>query len=325
MSNRFFIPGVMLCVALCVHPMNSLLADDAAEEKVKAVLVTGASTGIGRNIAERLAGMGYRVFAGARKQTDLDALNAIENIQAVRLDVTDQGEIDAAVQIVRDAGYGLWGLVNNAGVGVVGPLIEIDEEDFDFQMDVNVYGVYRVTKAFGPLILESEGRITTIGSISGILSRPIYGPYSISKHAVEAYTDSLAAELAQYGVAVSIVEPGSYHSNIHNNVLARMKERNITAEGSQFEKEMNAAIERFTVGQSGMKSSDEVTDAVVHALFDPNPLRRYMVVPNEEQARFTIRKMFEETAQLNQWQAYSYDREELIKILDEVLDGQAQP
>jgi NAD(P)-dependent dehydrogenase (short-subunit alcohol dehydrogenase family) len=96
------------------------------------------------------------VYAGARKQADLDALSAIENVQGIRLDVTIQEEIDAAVETVREAGRGLYGLVNNAGVAVVGPMIEVDEDDMQFQMDVNLFGPYRMTKAFAPLIIESR-------------------------------------------------------------------------------------------------------------------------------------------------------------------------
>ena len=117
---------VVLTVALGVWFGNSIAGVDARAEqtpKQKAVLVTGASTGIGRNIAERLASEGYFVYAGARKEKDLQELDAIENIQSIRLDVTIQEEIDAAVETVTKAGRGLYGVVNNAGVAVVGPMI----------------------------------------------------------------------------------------------------------------------------------------------------------------------------------------------------------
>jgi len=285
----------------------------------RAVLITGASSGIGRDIAERLAADGHFVYAGARKQKDIDTLNAIENIQAIKLDVTIQEEIDAAVETVRAGGRGLHAVVNNAGVGVLGPLIEVEEEDLHFVLDVNVYGPYRVTKAFAPLIIESKGRITTIGSISGILSGMLYGPYSMSKHAMEAYTDSLAVEMAKFDVAVSVVDPGGYRTQIRKNSLNAMKERDITGEGSLYEEEIKGMLKVFEEARVKVKGPEEVTEAVVHALFDPEPLRRYMVVPNEQQADATIRQMLRETVQLNQWHAYRFDREQLIKILDEVL------
>jgi NAD(P)-dependent dehydrogenase (short-subunit alcohol dehydrogenase family) len=153
--------------------LSILPASAAAEENQaqKAVLITGASTGIGRAAAERLAANGYFVYAGARKQADIDELNQIKNIKAVRLDVTKQDEIDAAVELVRKEGRGLWGVVNNAGVNVVAPMIEADIAEFEFLFDVNVFGVFRVTKAFAPLVIESQGRIVNISSISGFLSR----------------------------------------------------------------------------------------------------------------------------------------------------------
>lgn len=289
-----------------------------AEDEQKAVLVTGASTGIGREIAETLASNGYYVYAGARKQKDIDALNAIDNIQAVRLDVTIQDEIDAAVETVRTGGKGLHGLINNAGIYIGGPLIEVDIEEFEWLMNVNVYGVYRVTQAFAPMIIESEGRISTIGSISGILSGRFSGIYSMSKHAVEAYTDSLAVEMEKFGVAVSVIEPGNYDSKIADTARKRMLDKEYAQPGSYYAEELEQWLNQ-PWDRSVYKSPEEVADAALHAMGDDKPLRRYMVVPNEEEAGWTIGKIIEEMVQLNEWQAYSYNREQLIEKLDTAL------
>ncbi len=307
-------------IAFCLG--YSIVGADARAEQAprqKAVLVTGASTGIGRNIAERLASEGYFVYAGARKEKDLQELDAIDNVQSIRLDVTIQKEIDAAVETVTKAGRGLNGVVNNAGVVVVGPMIEVEEEDLDFQFDVNVYGPYRITRAFSPLIIAEQGRITTIGSISGILSSPFAGPYAMSKQAIEAYTDSLAGEMAKLGVKVSVIEPGNYRSAISVSLKKRMDARNYSIEGSLFEEEQSQMMTRLGSDRSQYKDPDEVADAAMHALFDDNPLRRYMVVPNEFEAGITIKKVMQELVQLNEWHAYSYDREALIAMLDEAL------
>jgi len=288
----------------------------------KAILVTGASSGIGRNLAERLAAEGHFVYAGARKQADIDALSAIDNIQGIRLDVTVQDEIDAAVETITKAGRGLYGLVNNAGVLVIAPMIEVDEEDMQFQMDVNVFGPYRVTRAFAPLIIESKGRISTTGSISGILSGAFIGPYSISKHAIEGFTDSLAAEMATLDVHVSVVEPGNYNSRVGGSMKARMEELGRSPEGSRFQEQMQGYV-NLPADRSQFKEPDEVSDAFLHALFDDNPKRRYMVVPNERGAEVTIRKAMEELVQLNEGQEYTYDRAALIRILDEALAATA--
>ena len=141
---------------------------------------------------------------------------------AVRLDVTVQDEINAAVEQIRKEGRDLWGLVNNAGVNVVGPLIEFSDKDFDFLFDVNVRGVFSVTKAFAPLVIESQGRIVNISSVSGIGTGSAYGPYSMTKHAIEAFTDALAEEMDGVGVSVAAVEPGNYSSAIGLTRCKRM-------------------------------------------------------------------------------------------------------
>lgn len=307
---------ILCALCLCFLPWLSPFAAEAMEQK--AILITGASTGIGRNMAETLAANGFFVYAGARKQADLDALNAMDNIQGLRLDVTIQEDIDAAVKTVRDAGRGLYGLVNNAGVGVVGPLIEVDEEDMQFQMDVNLFGPYRVTKAFAPLIIESQGRITTTGSISGILSSAFLGPYSMSKHAMEAFTDSLARETEKFGVHVSVVEPGNYSSEISASLRRRLEQRGYPRKGTLYEEEWRGYLDRPD-DRSRFREPDQVSAAVMHFFSAENPKRRYMVVPNQREAEITIRKAIEELVQLNEGHEYSYDRDTLIAMLDEAL------
>lgn len=308
---------VITCISFTAGDVRAVEADAQ-----KAVLVTGASTGIGRRITEVLADEGYFVYAGARKQKDLDALDALDNVKAVRLDVTVQQDIDAAVKTVEEGGLGLHGLINNAGVFIGGPLADVPVEEIHWLMDINVYGVVRVTQAFTPLLVESGGRISTIGSISGTLSGRYSGPYSMSKHAVEAFTDSLAAEIEPLGVRVSVIEPGSYNSAIAETALNRMRAKRdqYAKAGSPFVKEFSSWIERDW-DRSVYKDPDEVAEAAVHAMSADEPLRRYMVVPKEEEAGVTIGKQIEELVQLNEWQAYSYTRDELVQMLDAALAG----
>lgn len=310
--------AVALAALLIAIPLEVTSADEGGGQR--AVLVTGASTGIGRNITERLASEGYFVFAGARKDADLAELDAIDNVRAVRLDVTSQADIDAAVETVKQEGKGLYGLINNAGVAVVGPLSQARDADLDFVFGVNIGGVVRVTRAFAPMIIASKGRIMTTGSISGILSSPTLGIYSMSKHAVEAYTDSLAGEMAQHSVFVSVIEPGNYKTQIRRSVIKRA-EQQLEAAGIEPTEEQASQFESTAERELSYKEPDEVSDAFMHALFSDKPLRRYMVVPNEEEAGWTIRKAIEELVQLNAWQAYSYDRDELVKMLDAALSN----
>jgi len=294
----------ILCTVLLLSAVSEVRALDAVD--AKAVLVTGASTGIGRKITERLAADGYFVYAGARKDGDLQALAAISNVQPIRLDATSPQDIENAVTLIAKAGRGLHGLVNNAGVAALGSFADMSAADFDLMMAVNLYGPYRVTKAFAPLIAARKGRIVTIGSIAGILAGKQLGAYAMSKHAIEAFTDSLAEEMAPAGVQVSVIEPGSYNSDIAKNALKRQGLDPRSGDRTQF------------------KDPDEVADAVESALFDARPKRRYLVVPNQQEAERTIRKQIEQLVQLNEGQRYTYDRKALTKMLDEALAG-AQP
>lgn len=307
--------STIVLTTLCA---TTLLAQAPAPGTGKAVLVTGASSGIGRKIAELLATRGYFVYAGARKPADIAELSGIKNIQGVKLDVTSPADITAAVETVRKAGRGLHGLVNNAGIAILGPLVETDETELKTLFDVNVFGPYRVTKAFAPLVIEAKGRITTVGSISGILSGPFLGAYSMSKHAVEAYADALAAEMAGFGVRVSVIEPGNYRSDIGRNTMAQVEAAAARLKGGPYEQPMQnliAAMGRY----DSYPEPDAVAEAALHALSDPSPKMRYLVVPAARQAEVTIRKAIEELVQLNQGQPFTYDREALIKMLDEAL------
>src|SRR5262245_14208250 len=271
----------------------------------KAVLVTGASTGIGRKTTERLAADGYFGYAGARKDAEQEALNKIKNVQAVRLDDTKQEDIDAAVATIKKAGRGLFGLINNAGVATIGSLLENPQSEFDLNMDVNVAGPWRVTKAFLPLIMAEKGRIAMTSSVSGILAGANTSTYVMSKHAIEGFTDSLAAELAPTGVYVSAIEPGNYRTEIARTTAKRL--------GGKFAEKAN--------GADKYQPPDDVAAAFAAALSEPKPKRRYLVTPNEDQARRTIKKQIAQLVELNEGHAYTYDRETLIKMLDEALAG----
>jgi NAD(P)-dependent dehydrogenase (short-subunit alcohol dehydrogenase family) len=308
---------VVVAVVFFAAP-HTVAADDQ-----KSILITGASTGIGRHLSETLAENGYHVYAGARKEKDLAALDAIDNVTAVKLDVTKQDQVDAVVAMIREKGTGLYALVNNAGVGGGGEVVDTPIEDQTFVYAVNVEGVYRTTKTFAPLIIESKGRIVTTGSIAGTLaSFPGFSAYSGSKHWIEAYTDSLAAEMGPLGVQVSVVEPGNYKSNIRRSSVARGHEQ-VKAAGGEVTEEMSKAYEATAERELSYKEPDEVSTAFMHALFDDNPLRRYMVVPNAEEQAWTIRTKVEQLVQLNEWGPYSYSRDQLVELLDEALSGDA--
>ena len=287
-------------------------------DQPRAVLVTGASSGIGLAIAKELAANDFYVYAGARKPEDLERLDAMDNISSVRLDVTKYDEIAAAVEFVESQGRGLFGVVNNAGVAVFLPMNDVPEEDIDWVFDVNVYGPYRVNKAFAPMLEASGGRTTLIGSISGYIAGAAGGTYSMSKFATEAYTDSYAAEMAEVGVHVSIIEPGGYKSKIREKIA-------LHAMGKLDDKELELTederkrLEEMVAANAALKDPDEVAEAALHVMTSDQPKRRYMVTPNKQQADMTIRAALGKVAQLNRDQPYELSRDELIDMLDEAL------
>ncbi|MGB5332673.1 MAG: SDR family NAD(P)-dependent oxidoreductase [Woeseiaceae bacterium] len=314
--NKLFQFAVVVAIIFFAAP-HAAAADDQ-----KSILITGASTGIGRNLTETLAENGYHVYAGARKDKDLAALDAIKNVTAVKLDVTKQDQVDAAVAMIREKGTGLYALVNNAGVGGGGKVVDTPIENQTFVYAVNVEGVYRTTRAFAPLVIESKGRIVTTGSIAGTIAWPGGSAYSGSKHWIEAYTDALAGEMEPLGVQVSVVEPGNYKSNIRRSSVARGLAQTKAA-GGEVTEEMNKAYEATAARELSYKEPDEVSEAFLHALFDGKPLRRYVVVPNEGEQERTIRTKVNELVQLNTWGPYSYSRDQLVELLDEALAGDA--
>jgi NAD(P)-dependent dehydrogenase (short-subunit alcohol dehydrogenase family) len=289
-----------------------------AQEDLRAVLVTGASSGIGLKITETLAANGFHVYAGARKFTDLARLDAMDHVSSVRLDVTKPDDIATAVQFVRDEGRGLWGIVNNAGIVRYSSLVDGTESDMRMTLDVNVLGPYRINQAFLPLLMSGGGRTTTISSINGFVPGRNFGTYVASKFAIEGYTDSLAMDLADTGVHVSVVEPGGYKSNIRDKVL----ENAIIAEerrGGTLDEDTRNTLEAFAQSNDAMQEPDAVAQAVLEIMTSEAPKRRYMVTPNREQADITIRASLRRLLQLNDNQPYRYRRDDLVALLDQLL------
>lgn len=181
------------------------------------ILITGASTGIGRSIAVFLAQTGHQVFAGVRKTQDGEKLTAEnQSIIPVFIDVAKSDTIQTCLEQVsklRDPARP-FSLVNNAGVAVAGPVEALKDSELRKLFDVNFFGAVEATQIFLPLIRESRGRIINMSSIGGRVSSPFLGAYSASKFALEAMSDSLRQELAPFGVHVVLIEPGPIQSEI---------------------------------------------------------------------------------------------------------------
>ncbi|MBE7520449.1 MAG: SDR family oxidoreductase [Thermoflexaceae bacterium] len=252
--------------------------------KAKSVVITGASTGIGRACALRLDRMGWRVFAGVRRPADGEALRAKASARLlpVELDVTDEASIGrAAGQAVEATGdEGLGGLVNNAGISVAGPLEFLPLEELRRQLEVNVTGQVAVTQAFLPLIRKGNGRIVFMGSISGRLATPFLGPYAASKFALEAIADALRVELRPWDIPVSIVEPGSIATPIWDKGqdAADELEQQLSPQGHELYDPAIAAVRQAArdAAARGVPPG-RVARAVAHALTARRPKTRYLV------------------------------------------------
>lgn len=190
----------------------------------KSIVITGASTGIGYAAARLFLDDGWHVFGSVRKAADADQLTQDypDAFTALVFDVTDEDAIDRSAAEVRQMldGRTLGGLINNAGIAVTGPLQHIPMDELRFQFDVNVFGVARVSQAFIPLLGADKsltgkpGKIVNMSSVAGKVSAPLFGPYTMSKHALEAYSHSLRRELLMYGIDVVVVGPGSIKTPI---------------------------------------------------------------------------------------------------------------
>lgn len=190
------------------------------------VVVTGASTGIGRGTAECLARLGYRVFAGVRRAEDAAALEAASpRITPLRLDVTDEASLRAAASQLGAAAAdpGVFALVNNAGIAVAGPAEVVPLAEWRRQLDVNVLGAVAVCQALLPLMSRGS-RIVMVGSVSGRVAYPLLGPYSASKHALVAVAEAMRLELAPAGIAVTLVEPGNVRTPIWSKSIAQARQ-----------------------------------------------------------------------------------------------------
>lgn len=199
---------------------------DAAHSSgdTRSILITGASSGIGRATAERFAARGWRVFASMRNAEHGAALRGRAADQGWRLttpalDVTrDDSVAAAAAEVLRETDGRLDVLVNNAGYYAFGALEETSPDELRAQLETNVVGVLRVTRAVLPAMrARRAGTVVTIGSVSGRVAVPIGGPYTASKWAVEGMIESLRLELIPFGVRVVLIEPGPYHTALHDN------------------------------------------------------------------------------------------------------------
>lgn len=242
----------------------------------RSVLVTGASTGIGRATASLLVERGFRVFAGVRRAEDAASVEA-EGMTPLILDVTNAEHIAAAAKALAG---GLYGLVNNAGIASAAPLEFVPVDELRHQLEVNVVGQVALTQAVLPLLRESRGRIVNVTSIGGLIAGQMLGPYNASKFALEAVTHVLRQELAPWGIEVIAIEPGviatpiwSTSSASADRMLAPNRAAVTELYGAQVAAAQRMAANATTKGIPPL----EVARAIERALTAKRPKTRYPV------------------------------------------------
>ncbi len=248
------------------------------------IVITGVSTGIGYATAEELVKLGYHVFGSVRKQEDGERVQAElgSRFTPLLFDVTDHDAIKTAVSQVQAAigEENLIGLVNNAGISVLGPLMHMDLVEFRRQFDVNLFGLLDVTQQFLPLLgarkgaPDPRGRIIMISSVSGKIAYPFFGAYAASKHALEGLSDSLRRELIIYGIDVSVVEPGTTRTPIIDKASKHTTHYQETDFGDVLEKMQKETV---AARQESAIPVEKVANTVIEALLKENPKSRYPV------------------------------------------------
>jgi NAD(P)-dependent dehydrogenase (short-subunit alcohol dehydrogenase family) len=238
--------------------------------------VTGASSGIGKATTGHLASAGFNVFACARTKKDLDDLSKIENVISVKLDVTSNADTRNAVRTIEKTGSGLYGLVNNAGIGGIGPILDTPTEKISSALDVNLLGLHRITRALFPFIHASSGRIVMISSMNGFLALPFTGVYNTSKFALEGYTATLRRELIPYSIPVISIWPGRTDTPIFSK--AKDEFDRIKNNQTMFSELANSVAEKtFEQIDRAVKPPVDVARTVHRALTEARPKTRYLV------------------------------------------------
>jgi NAD(P)-dependent dehydrogenase (short-subunit alcohol dehydrogenase family) len=254
----------------------------------RAVVITGASTGIGRAAVAKAVREGARVFPSVRKQSDADSLKAEfgEAVTPLIFDVADEPAVRAgAAQVAQALGdRRLFGLVNNAGIAVPGPLLHLDTDELRRQFEINFFGVHNVTRAFADLLGADKqrsgkpGRIVMISSVGGQNGAPFVGPYAASKFAMEGYSQSLRRELMLYGIDVIVIGPGAIATPIWDKAeQGELKRFSNTDYAPMVERVADYMLKQ---GRDGLPAS-QVGDLIWHCLADPAPKPRYRILRNE--------------------------------------------
>ncbi|MFW9994243.1 MAG: SDR family NAD(P)-dependent oxidoreductase [Candidatus Odinarchaeota archaeon] len=271
------------------------------KEKKNSVLVTGAGSGIGKSCTEFLCQKGFIVYATDKDERSLEQFQENSNITAIKMDVTSEKDIQDAAKFIKENGSDLYALVNNAGVIKLGPLVEAPFEEIYDHINVNCLGPVRVTREFYPLLRESKGRIINISSLVALSDMPFYGPYTMSKKAIESFSETLRRELATSGVKVITLRLGGVQTAIWDKAIPVLDGAADEYPDSPFKPKMEALLEYLGIGktsENGNKGAKSqvispltVSKAVYRAITANKPKRMYVVAKRSQKLQIKFMTM----------------------------------
>ena len=324
-----------MSIIIIIIPSRKLNRGSILLHQREPVLITGCSSGIGRKITEYFADKDVLIYATARKKTDIEDLSKLKNVKAFRLDVTKPKEIQKLCEKIEVERKGLYGLINNAGIVDIWPILATSEATLHKLFNINVYGPHRVTKALIPYIIESKGRIVNIGSISGFQTAFGGGAYSMSKYALEAFSNALMFELKSYGVKVSVIEPTNFKSKIFEKAVPsirgrkqKVRDKNLY-NNDKIYKIFRQEIEAFDVDQfnqqwASLPSPDKVVKACWDALFEEEPKKRYFVTVDPNIFKQGIKSILNIVGQIYRNNEHQITKEDIHDLLESVLDKEEE-
>ena len=297
-------------------------------------LVTGAGSGIGLAITQALVGLGHSVYAGARRDEDLDILSRVPHVTPLRLDVSDATDVAvAAARVVAEGG--LSGLVHNAGIGELGHLLAWSDADLLRIFEANVFGPIRLTRALLAPLLQARGRVVCIGSQGGSITQPLFGPYTMTKFALEAFANCLRQEMAPHGVAVSIVQPGGVRTRIGATASAANEAR-LRATPAPFDVQAREVLAQWNAAPVAAPvdapesasprrpaAPEAVAEVVLQALLGPAPHARYLFGTRWEGER-VLRTLTERLVDAATSPSQQLTRDEIVAWIDAELALRAE-
>lgn len=245
------------------------------EQAGRVVLITGASSGIGRACAQHLQARGYRVYGTSRRVSASDGVARDGDVRMIAMDVTCEDSVAAAVALVMAREGRIDVVVNNAGYGIAGAVEDTSLAEARAQLDTNFFGVLRVCRAVLPILRgQGGGYLVNISSIGGLIAIPFQGLYSASKFAVEGMTESLRAELRPYGVKVVMIEPGDFHTG-----FTGQRQRVAAAAASVHDARYRAALGVMEADETAGATPDAIARLLERIINRRSPALRYLAGP----------------------------------------------